>query len=83
MGKYESTTNVGSYRLIFFNEHQKNNYDTVLEYMTEEYVEEDITGFILPNYSNLVATTDIPKFFIKSVRVTEISSSFKTPCIIV
>ena len=39
--------------------------------MTEDYVEEDNIIFILTDYSNWLATTDIPKYFGENLKSIE------------
>ena len=58
-----STTNVGNDGLHLFNTCHKNNSKPFVEDMTEEYLEEDNIKSLLTDYSNWLATTDIPNYF--------------------
>ena len=63
MSQADSTTNVGISGIRLFNAYQKKNLEPFLEYITNEYIEEDNIKFILTEYSTWIAATVIPKYF--------------------
>ena len=63
MNQADSTTNVGNSGLHLFIAYQKNKFEPFVEYMNEEYLEEDKIKFLLTDYSNWLSTTDIPNYF--------------------
>ena len=63
MSEDNRTTHVGNYGLHLFNAYQENNFETLIEDMIEQHVEEDNTKLLLTDYSNWIFTTVVNKFF--------------------